>query len=158
MWTQPHPEAGLSPHQGAQAHSTPFVSSDWKVCSQRTCFIKHQDICTGEKPQWLVVHQRTHPGGRAHECTECGKALLTGFALLNIRKYTQGGSMQTQQRWKNPSAESQLFTYKRNAVHLVIVHMASVIPQTSLNITGLPANRNFGPIGTASCLVEASCT
>nr|XP_008523387.1 PREDICTED: zinc finger protein 43-like [Equus przewalskii] len=150
----------LIAHQRFHTGKTPFVCSECgKSCSQKTGLIKHQRIHTGEKPfecsdcgkafigkSQLVIHQRTHTGEKPYGCSECGKS-FRGKSVLN--KHQKIHSVKVE----NPSSESHrvsqtsVVLQEKNFVNMVTMQVPSVVPQTSLNISGLLADRNVVIMG-----------
>ncbi|XP_055094895.1 zinc finger protein 350 isoform X2 [Symphalangus syndactylus] len=156
----------LIAHQRFHTGKTPFVCSECgKSCSQKSGLIKHQRIHTGEKPfectecgkafstkQKLIVHQRTHTGERPYGCNECGKAFAYMSCLVK-HKRIHTREKQEAAKVENPPAErhSSLHTsdvmQEKNSANGVTTQVPSVAPQTSLNISGLLANRNVVLVG-----------
>uniref|UniRef100_A0A8C9AZD1 Zinc finger protein 350 n=1 Tax=Prolemur simus TaxID=1328070 RepID=A0A8C9AZD1_PROSS len=157
----------LIAHQRFHTGKTPFVCSECgKSCSQKSGLIKHQRIHTGEKPfqcsecgkafttkQKLIVHQRTHTGERPYGCNECGKAFAYMSCLVKHKRIhtreKQGDSVKVE----NPPAESDSSLHtsdvmqEKNLANTMTTQVPSVAPQTSLNISGLLANRNVVIVG-----------
>ncbi|XP_011821433.1 PREDICTED: zinc finger protein 350 [Mandrillus leucophaeus] len=156
----------LIAHQRFHTGKTPFVCSECgKSCSQKSGLIKHQRIHTGEKPfecsecgkafstkQKLIVHQRTHTGERPYGCNECGKAFAYMSCLVK-HKRIHTREKQDAVKVENPPAERHSLLHtsdvmqEKNSANGVTTQVPSVAPQTSLNISGLLANRNIVLVG-----------
>uniref|UniRef100_H9FY11 Zinc finger protein 350 n=1 Tax=Macaca mulatta TaxID=9544 RepID=H9FY11_MACMU len=156
----------LIAHQRFHTGKTPFVCSECgKSCSQKSGLIKHQRIHTGEKPfecsecgkafstkQKLIVHQRTHTGERPYGCNECGKAFAYMSCLVK-HKRIHTREKQDAVKVENPPAERHSILHtsdvmqEKNSANGVTTQVSSVTPQTSLNISGLLANRNIVLVG-----------
>ncbi|ELW48893.1 Zinc finger protein 350, partial [Tupaia chinensis] len=159
----------LIAHQRFHTGKTPFVCSECgKSCSQKSGLIKHQRIHTGEKPfecnecgkafttkQKLIVHQRTHTGERPYGCKECGKAFAYMSCLVKHKKIhtreKQGDSVKVQIPVENHlSLHTSDAMQEKNPVNMMTVQMPSVVPQTSLNVSGLLADRNVVLMGQSA--------
>ncbi|XP_032120260.1 zinc finger protein 350 isoform X1 [Sapajus apella] len=156
----------LIAHQRFHTGKTPFVCSECgKSCSQKSGLIKHQRIHTGEKPfecnecgkafstkQKLIVHQRTHTGERPYGCNECGKAFAYMSCLVK-HKRIHTREKQEAAKVENPPAERHSLLHtsdvmqEKNSASMVTTQLPSMAPQTSLNISGLLANRNVVLVG-----------
>ncbi|XP_037675350.1 zinc finger protein 350 isoform X2 [Choloepus didactylus] len=154
-------------HQRFHTGKTPFVCSECgKSCSQKSGLIKHQRIHTGEKPfecgecgkafttkQKLIVHQRSHTGERPYGCKECGKAFAYMSCLVKHKRIHTREKCIDSAKVEDPSTEKHgsLHTsdlrQEKNSANTVTVQLPSVTPQTSLNISGLLANRNVILVG-----------
>ncbi|XP_073081960.1 zinc finger protein 350 isoform X1 [Manis javanica] len=157
----------LIAHQRFHTGKTPFVCSECgKSCSQKSGLIKHQRIHTGEKPfecsecgkafttrQKLHVHQRTHTGERPYVCSECGKAFAYMSCLVKHKRIhtreKRGDSVKVESPLKENLSSSQTSTamQEEGSVNTVPLHMPSLSPQTSLNMSGLLTNRNVVIVG-----------
>ncbi|XP_053460549.1 zinc finger protein 350 [Nycticebus coucang] len=156
----------LIAHQRFHTGKTPFVCSECgKSCSQKSGLIKHQRIHTGEKPfqcsecgkafttkQKLIVHQRTHTGERPYGCNECGKAFaymscLVKHKRIHTREKQDSVKVEIPPTESHSSLHTSDVMKEKNPANMVTTQVPSVVPQTSLNISGLLANRNVVIVG-----------
>ncbi|XP_004781963.1 zinc finger protein 350 isoform X6 [Mustela putorius furo] len=157
----------LIAHQRFHTGKTPFVCSECgKSCSQKSGLIRHQRIHTGEKPfecsecgkafttkQKLMVHQRTHTGERPYICSECGKAFAYMPCLVKHKRIHTREKCGDSVKVENPASGNHGLsqtggaTQGKDLVNTVTVQVPSVASQTSLNISGLLANRNVVIVG-----------
>nr|XP_008248012.2 zinc finger protein 350 [Oryctolagus cuniculus]XP_051692566.1 zinc finger protein 350 [Oryctolagus cuniculus] len=151
----------LIAHQRFHTGKAPFVCSECgRSCSQKSSLIRHQRIHTREKPfecaqcgkafisrQKLIVHQKTHSGQRLYGCNQCGKAFAYMSFLVQHKRVHTGGTQGHAGKGENP-AERPSPQPTRDVVqgkspgHPVMPQVPSVAPHTSINVSGLPANRN----------------
>ncbi|XP_037372973.1 zinc finger protein 350-like [Talpa occidentalis] len=152
----------LIAHQRFHTGKTPFVCNVCgRSCSQKSGLIKHQRIHTGEKPyecsecgkafttkQKLIVHQRMHTGERPYICSECGKAFAYMSCLVKHKRVHTREKCGDSVKVENPPterhnpAQSSVVLTKKALVNSVTMPVSSVTPETSINITGLLADRN----------------
>ncbi|XP_005653359.1 zinc finger protein 649 isoform X1 [Sus scrofa] len=155
-------KACLIAHQRFHTGRTPSVCIDCgKSCSQKSGLIKHQRIHTGEKPYacsecgkafttrtMLIVHQRTHTGERPYGCHECGKAFSHMSCLVKHKKIHTREKQVDSVKMDSPSTaghsllDTSELVQGKKPVNMVSGQMLSMIPQTSLNISRLLADRN----------------
>ncbi|XP_010615286.1 zinc finger protein 350 isoform X2 [Fukomys damarensis] len=156
----------LIAHQRFHTGKTPFVCSECgKSCSQRSGLIKHQRIHTGEKPfvcsdcgkafitkQKLIVHQRTHTGEKPYGCRDCGKAFAYMSCLVKHKKVHTREKQRDTTRSENPAeSDSSLHTggvvQETKRISTLITQVPSVASPSTLNVSGLLANRNVVLVG-----------
>ncbi|XP_007455957.1 PREDICTED: zinc finger protein 350-like [Lipotes vexillifer] len=149
----------LTAHQRFHTGTTPFVCGECgKTLSQKTGLIKHQRTHTGEKPfecsdcgkgfiekPQLVIHQRIHTGEKPYRCSECGKS-FRGKSVLNKHQKTHSVKVENPPLEGHRSSQSSVVLQEKN-LNTVTMQVPSVVPQTSVNISGLLANRNVVIVG-----------
>ncbi|XP_076986994.1 uncharacterized protein LOC143658691 isoform X1 [Tamandua tetradactyla] len=154
----------LVSHQRFHTGKAPFVCTECgKSCSHKSGLINHQRIHTGEKPyicsdcgkafrdkSCFNRHRRTHTGERPYGCSVCGKAfshlscLVYHRGTLHAReKHVSSAKLETPFSKTHGPSHTSDFIHEKNSVSVKTVHMPSVATQTSLNIRGLPVDRNL---------------